>query len=96
MTYLVWRCLQVDGIKAWATILRRCYCVALCKLQQSHKLPAEEVAKQLHGSLPTYSIPALADKVDKLLAAGSHYGMLERDLGEGVLFVLGCELPREL
>lgn len=94
VVHAAYQCCRLERVGAWAEMLRRCFCMLLSQLQKRHQLDAEFIAAQLREMEPH---PQVQGKdISQLQDAGSRYEALEAALGEGVTFVLGVALPRQL
>ncbi len=90
-------CIYINRLDAWSTILRRCYCVILSRLQKRYTIPAEIVARQIiEFESQSFEFEDLVHQVEHLQEAGSRYECLQQSLGVGVIFVLGQDVANDV
>lgn len=104
---LTWQCLVLQQVDAKTAILRRCLLVALWQVNSQFKVPAGTIAQHLAPYLPVAleryqektweeRLGMLVHEVESMLDGGSRYKLIDSDVEEGTIIVLGTLLGPNL
>jgi len=76
-------------------MVRRLACILLLELRKEFKVPSDgETATLLYSAgFSSDDVDKLEEKVQEMVAVGSRYKNLEKEIGLGVAFVLGTSIP---
>lgn len=76
-------------------MVRRLACILLLELRKEFKVPSDgETATLLYNAgFSSDDVDKLEEKVQEMVAVGSRYKNLEKEIGLGVAFVLGTSIP---